>query len=451
MDFRDQDLAHLAERGIAESEARRQLELLRRPPRPVVLDRPCSVGDGVVALSAAQQQTAIVAGRALVDAGRVTKFVPASGAATRMFQALIAASGGSDRPSSAAAVAQFFQRFDAFPFAPQARAAAAVTGPIDDEARERAILDAVLNAMEYAALPKGLITFHHGNPPRTAFEEQLREGVPYTRSSTGLCRMHFTVVPEARDRFVALLEAVRGPIEHQFQCQLRVTFSEQQPSTDTLAIDAHGEPFRTSAGDLLLRPAGHGALIENLQALDGDVVVIKNIDNILPAPASDEVIRWKFVLLGVLEELEAERQRERSRPLRVCGVVRNEGEPGGAPFWVRAADGSLSVQIVESAQVDMSDPLQKRIFESATHFNPVDVVGSLRDSRGRPFDLSQFVDPSAAFISKKSFEGRELTALERPGLWNGAMAGWDTVCVEVPAQTFAPVKTVLDLLRPQHQ
>ncbi len=368
-----------------------------------------------------------------------------------MFQALIAASSGADQPSSDAAVAQFFERFEAFPFAAHARTLAGVSGPIHDEAGERAILDAVLNAMEYAALPKGLIAFHHGNPPRTAFEEQLREGVRYTRSSTGICRMHFTVVPEARDRFAALLEALRGPIERQFDCHLDVTFSEQRPSTDTLAIDANGAPFRTSSGELLFRPAGHGALIENLQALDGDVVVIKNIDNILPAPASDEVVRWKFVLIGVLEALEAERQRERSRPLRVCGVVRNDGEPGGAPFWVRGADGSVSIQIVESAQVDMTDPLQKRIFESATHFNPVDVVCSLRDSRGRPFDLSRFVDPSAAFIARKSYEGRTLTALERPGLWNGAMAGWDTVCVEVPASTFAPVKTVLDLLRPQHQ
>jgi hypothetical protein len=215
-------------------------------------------------------------------------------------------------------------------------------------------------------------------------------------------------------------------------------------------MDEHGQPFRLDSGELLFRPAGHGALIGNLQAHGGDVVVIKNIDNILPVALQDVVVRWKLMLIGVLAELEAERGAA-DRPLRVCGVVRNEGEPGGAPFWVRGADGRVTPQIVESAQVDTADPAQRRIFESSTHFNPVDVVCSVRDASGQPFELSRFVDPAAAFISKKSHEGRALTALERPGLWNGAMAGWETVCIEVPGETFAPVKTVFDLLRPQHQ
>jgi hypothetical protein len=280
-------------------------------------------------------------------------------------------------------------------------------------------------------------------------------------------------------------------------CALDVTFSEQEPSSDTLALDQAGEPFRLDDGSLLFRPGGHGALLRNLEALDGDLVVVKNIDNVLPAESSDEVVRWKQVLIGCLGEIQREAfeaiagcarddaseaavdralavaaarfsrrpardlptrgERRRfaidalDRPIRVCGMVRNEGEPGGAPFWVRESDGTTSVQIVESSQVDESNPEQVRIFGSSTHFNPVDLVCGLRSWTGEPFELRRFVDERAVFIARKSHEGRELSALERPGLWNGAMAGWNTTCVEVPASTFAPVKTVFDLLRPQHQ
>jgi hypothetical protein len=229
---------------------------------------------------------------------------------------------------------------------------------------------------------------------------------------------------------------------------LEVSFSEQHPSTDTLAATLDGEPFRDEAGSLLFRPAGHGALLRNLQGLGGDVVVIKNIDNVRPIEVSGEVIRWKRLLIGYL--LQLLERTPHDRPVRVCGVVRNEGEPGGAPFWVVDRNGQRTLQIVESSQVDLDDPAQRAIFESSTHFNPVDLVCAVRDPSGHPFDLSEFVDPMAVFRAKKSYGGRELLALERPGLWNGAMARWHTTFVEVPACTFAPVKTVFDLLRPEH-
>lgn len=450
MSFSSGDLAQLAEHGVAPEEAERQLELLRNPPPPIVLDRPCVVGDGVVALSPAEQEEALARGRAVVSSGRVTKFVPASGAATRMFQALIAASHGAERPSTSPAGRQFFDRLDAFPFSRELRARAGVAGAPVTEADERMLLRTLLDTMGYAEVPKGLIPFHYTDRPRTAFEDQLEEGVAYTRGDSDLSRMHFTVVREARAGFERLLASARWPIETRHQGSLDVTFSEQHPSTDTIAIDERGEPFRTSSGGLLFRPAGHGALIANLQALGGDVVVIKNIDNILPPGAVDEVVRWKLVLIGVLARAQAS-LRTPERPRRVCGVVRNDGEPGGAPFWVREKGGAITPQIVESAQVSAIDETQRRIFAASTHFNPVDIVCAVRSASGTPFTLAHFVDPSSAFLSKKSYEGRELTALERPGLWNGAMAYWDTIFVEVPGSTFAPVKTVFDLLRPQHQ
>lgn len=503
------DGAQLRSRGIPLAEAERQLRLLRTPPLAIVLDRPCAVGDGIVVLDAALRERLSVEGRRAAAAGRVTKFVPASGAATRMFKDLIAAVDGPDRPSSAPAVRTFFEQLDHFAFAGELRRRAGVTGELSgdlaaDEALERRLLRTLLSEMRFADLPKGLIPFHRTvtGGSRTAFEEQLLEGLGYTRAADGRCAMHFTVSADFAALFDARLAEVRSSVETSHgPARLDVGFSVQQPSTDTLAIDAAGAPFRLAGGELLFRPAGHGALLANLQALDADLVVVKNIDNVLPDETNGEVVAWKQVLLGLLTALQdevftrlraalsvdaADTSQEAGlrdtvawigtrfgrrpagaltdaaacrafivdaldRPLRVCGVVRNEGEPGGAPFWVRSADGQVTVQIVESAQVHAADPAQRAVFASSTHFNPVDLACALRRHDGTPFDLARFVDEGTVFLSRKSHEGRELTALERPGLWNGAMAGWNTVCVEVPGSTFAPVKTVLDLLRPQHQ
>jgi hypothetical protein len=448
--FTDRDLTQLRHRGITPEEAANQLRLLQQPPRPIVLDRPCTVGDGIVQLDASEHDALLQAGRRAASEGRVQKFVPASGAATRMFNDLTAALAGEGTPSASPAVRAFFDRLDDYPFAQTLRQRAGMSGAIRSADDQRRILRTLLHDMRYAELPKALIPFHRHPVQRTAFEEQLLEGLLYTRSREGVARTHFTVAPEFREEFDQLLAEVAPRVataaDH---TTLAVGFSEQHPATDTLAATVDGKPFRTADGDLLFRPAGHGALLRNLQALNGDLVVVKNIDNVLPFERCQEVVHWKLLLIGYLVGRHAASDDE--RPLRVCGVVRNEGEPGGAPFWVVHDDGRRSMQIVEASQVNLEDPAQRRIFESATHFNPVDVICALRTTSGRPLDLEAFVDPSAVFLSKKSHEGQELVALERPGLWNGAMAWWHTAFVEVPASTFAPVKTVFDLLRPEHQ
>ncbi len=488
--FSTDDLQRLAQHGIAKEEAERQIALLREPPPATSLDRPSTVGDGISRIRDIDHRSLIDRAEAAASAGRVMKFVPASGAATRMFKDLIAALHDQRRPSALPAGREFFEHLDAFAFAEELCRRAEVAP--EDEASERRVLATLLEEMGYAQKPKGLIPFHRVEKARTAFEEQLLEGTRYART------MHFTVAPEFRREFEETLVALAPDVMRRRRgIELNVSFSEQHPSTDTLAIDADGNPFRAASGELLFRPGGHGALLRNLQLANGDIVVIKNIDNIVPDEANGEVVRWKQILIGyliriqqeVFELLEAcsredvpeawldralalaafrfarrpasllatpdEKRRfvfdALDRPLRVCGVVINEGEPGGAPFWVVGRDGVRSVQIVESAQVATSCPEQVAIFKSSTHFNPVDIICGLRSWRGEPFDLERFVDPESIFIAKKSFEGRELNALERPGLWNGAMAGWNTICVEVPASTFAPVKTVFDLLRPQHQ
>jgi hypothetical protein len=495
--FTAADLEELASRGISVEEIGTQLRQLRRPPPPIVLDRPCTIGDGIVQLDPATQSKLIAQGDEAARAGRVVKFVPASGAATRMFKDLIAAAQGEARPSAHATARQLFEQLDRFPFAGELRRRSGVSGTPASDDEERHILRTLLEEMAFANRPKGLVPFHRTDSIRTAFEEHLLEGVGYTRDARGTCRMHFTISPEARAGFEAARAAADPILERRAPgAVLDVTFSEQHPSTDTIAIDGAGEPFRTADGRLLFRPAGHGALLRNIQDLNADIVAIKNIDNVLPHEASTEVVRWRRLLVGCLVDLQREvferlaalhRSASESeiaaaiacardrfgrsvpdtvrgmsaraewvrelldRPLRICGVVRNEGEPGGAPFWVRGRDGACSIQIVESSQVDTNEPDQARIFRSSTHFNPVDLVCGVRTWHGEPFDLARFVDPDTAFVVQKSADGRELKALERPGLWNGAMAGWNTVCVDVPTSTFAPVKTVADLLRPQHQ
>lgn len=503
VDFTPRDLAELERRGISREEAAQQLELLRHAPPAVELDRPCTTGDGIQLLSPADQARLEEAAADPIAADRVMKFVPASGAATRMFRDLAAALHEDHPSSSSEAVWQFFQELDKFPFAAELRQRAGVdTAPVASADDERRILHTLLVEMRYGELPKALIPFHRTSEAvRTPFEEHLLEAVHYTAGRSNTARAHFTVAPAFRAAFEQLLAQVRPRVEAvRPGISLAVGFSEQSPSTDTLAITPEGQPFRLADGSLLFRPSGHGALLGNLQSLGGDLVVIKNIDNVVPFEASAEVVRWKRILIGYAASLQREvcellgrslaeaqgpdarahlerairfasetlgRRPSRElrddnerrafaidaldRPLRVCGVVRNEGEPGGAPFWVVEPGGRRSLQIVEASQVDMDNERQRRIFESSTHFNPVDLVCVVRRCDGSPFDLGAYVDSRAVFRARKSHEGRDLIALERPGLWNGAMAGWNTVFVEVPERTFAPVKTVLDLLRPEHQ
>jgi hypothetical protein len=414
------DRAAIESHGLTEAEVARQLALFRDPPAPPRLARSATAGDGVVRLEEREHPELLALADGAARAGRLTKFVPASGAASRMFAFLLA--GGPESPEKS----RFFESADAFAF----------SGDLD----------------RLASTPKGLLPFHrYREDSRTAFEEHLFEAAGTVRDAAGVCRVHFTVSPEHRRAFEAKLAEVRPRVERATGARFDVSFSEQAPSTDTIAGGADGGPFRTASGALLFRPGGHGALLKNLGDVaraGGDVVLVKNIDNVVPAARRGPTLLWKRLFAGLLVRLEREGRRE--RPIRVCGVVRNEGEPGGGPFWV-AGPGGESLQIVESAQVDLKDAGQARIWSSATHFNPVDLACSLRDASGRPHDLSHFVDENAVFIAEKTHEGRPLKALERPGLWNGAMAFWETVFVEVPRETFAPVKTVLDLLRPEHR
>jgi hypothetical protein len=507
-DARDREL--LQERGISEQEALRQLELLRRPQAYARLVGACSRGNGIVVLDDGELDRL---SRRFDEARslRSVKFVPASGAATRMFRDLLffrgqepswesvearAAEGGAE----AASLLRFRERLEDFAFhallrGELRRRAGRGTAEADPAELLVALLDA--DGLAYAELPKGLLKFHRlGDQGRTPFEEHLVEAVDHARDANGTCRLHFTVSPQHLERFRALLAEAGPACEHEHGVTLEVGFSEQKPATDTLAVDAEGRPFRDAEGRLLFRPGGHGALIENLGEIDGDVVFVKNIDNVQPEHARGDTLRYKRALGGLLVELRQsvndlvrrlrddvpgatgealaflatrlehdveawsgnsteERRRlaldRLDRPLRVCGVVPNTGEPGGGPFWVKGAGGVRSRQIVETAQIDPDSAEQQSILKSATHFNPVDLVCAITDADGRRYDLRRFIDPDAVIVARKSAGGRDLTALERPGLWNGAMAGWNTVFVEVPLTTFTPVKTVLDLLRPEHQ
>lgn len=360
-----------------------------------------------------------------------------------------------------------------------------------------ALLDPAPHGLGLATAPKALVPFHRRTSGATvcALAEHVAEARATVRDARGTTRMHYTVSPNHQQSFEATVTRLAAELEGSRE-HLDVSFSTQDPATDTVALADDGSLARDAAGQVVRRPGGHGALLGNLAAYGGDLVVIKNIDNVLPEERRELVVRWRKVLGGLLVELEseiahrlrrlhegladqeeirqglsfltralgvvlepsdsAERDRRRlldrlERPLRVCGVVENRGEPGGGPFWVADAGGQVSLQIVERAQIDEEDPAAAAALADSTHFNPVDIACAVRDWRGKPYDLDRFVDAEAAFVSSKVEGGRSLRVLELPGLWNGAMAGWNTVFVEVPAATFAPVKSVFDLLRREHQ
>jgi hypothetical protein len=453
----DSDRERLAAAGIPLAEAGRQLALLASPPQPVRLLRPARLGDGVETIARDRETGLLALAGAARDAGRFTKFVPASGAATRMFRALHRAVDrfGDERTAAKAAAAGDHDADEAM-----RTLTALETTAVGREMARLAAGEtlfswlATAEGRRFASLPKALLPFHLlDGRARTAFAEQLAEGREYVADAAGRARLHFTIPDGERARFAGAL--AQESAERGFE-GADVDFSEQLASTHALALDERGEPARAADGshELLLRPSGHGALLANLARVGeagGDIVFVKNIDNVLPADRHAAIARWKLLLAGHLLEVERSR-RDRSRPLRVCGVVGARGEPGGGPFWVRRVDGVESLQIVESAQVDLDDPEQRAIWSAATHFNPVDLVLSLRVAPGgAPWELDRFVDETTAFVAEKSEGGRALTVYERPGLWNGAMAGWETRLVEVPPWTFAPVKTLLDLARPEHR
>ena len=476
--FTQQDLQQIREHGLTPELAETQLENFRRGFPFLNVVRAASPGDGVLMVTPAEADAP--AERYEKEAAQVgvVKFVPASGAATRMFKELFEFVNDGKRGKG---IDTLLENIGKFAFWPELKAV------LPAGADDRAIVSAIVKeGLDYGRKPKGLVTFHaYPEGARKAVEEHLVEGATYAAAG-GVARIHFTVSPEHVAGFEELLEEKVPFYENKFGIRYDISFSVQKPSTDTLAVNPDNTPFRQDDGSLLFRPAGHGALIENLNEIDADIVFIKNIDNVTTDARRGDTIRFKKVLAGVLLDLQerafeylkalevggaelepiAEFIEKRlcvklpadydtallravlDRPIRVCGMVRNEGEPGGGPFWVGNPDGTESLQIAESSQISPDDlPLMK----SATHFNPVDLVCGVRDSKGRRFDLCKYTDPATGFISSKSSGGRDLRAQELPGLWNGAMARWNTVFVDVPITTFSPVKVVQDLLRPQHQ
>jgi hypothetical protein len=504
--FTPEDLAQFKAKDIALEQVIDQLNGFRNGFPYLRVADSATLGNGILPLDEVAENTYLLEWENyLSEDHQVLKFVPASGAASRMFKDLFGFLEGSSEHPTTPFLQQFFDEIHRFAFAPELDAVCLRnTGKNIDQLVEvekyKAVVQQLLlpEGLNYGALPKGLLRFHtYSNEYRKAVVEHLVEGVLYAKTMTEWVHVHFTVSPEHRALFEAEVNASAPTIEKEFGVRLKIGFSEQKPCTDTIAANAENEPFREN-GKILFRPGGHGALIENLNDLDGDVVFIKNIDNIVPDRLKETTVRYKKMIAGVLvarqkqtfeylrilesglydrnklleishflqEELFTRRTeasvledsdlalyliQKLHRPIRVCGMVRNEGEPGGGPFWVCNNDGTLSLQILESTQIDLSDPEKKAMFQHGTHFNPVDLVCSLKDHQGKKFDLTRFVDPKTAFISLKSKSGKELKALELPGLWNGAMSDWNTIFVEVPIITFNPVKTVNDLLRDQHQ
>ena len=476
--FTEQDLQQIADHGLTPARVETQLENFRRGFPWLNVVRAASPGDGTAVLDAAQAEAAVARYEKAAAGLGIVKFVPASGAATRMFKELFEFVNEGKRGKG---IDTLLSNLDKFAFAPELKEV------LPEGANDRATVNAIVNeGLNYGHKPKGLVTFHaYPEGARKAVEEHLVEGASYA-SSNGVARIHFTVSPEHMEGFRTLLAEKVPVYEKRFGIRYDISFSVQKPATDTIAVNPDNTPFRQDDGRLLFRPAGHGALIENLNEIDADVIFIKNIDNVTTDAQRGDTVRYKKVLAGVLLDLQerafeylraldvegcelapiAEFIEKRlcvklpadydsallravlDRPIRVCGMVRNEGEPGGGPFWVGNPDGTESLQIAESSQIGPDDmPLMK----SATHFNPVDLVCGVKTSKGGKFDLRQYTDPSTGFISSKSSGGRELRAQELPGLWNGAMARWNTLFVDVPITTFSPVKVVQDLLRPQHQ
>jgi Domain of unknown function (DUF4301) len=446
----------------------------------------------------------------------LTKFVPASGAASRMFKVLFEFmenySGSPqdielfEQDKSFNSPFNFFANITKFAFFEALKKKLKLTGYSIEELLSKqdykTILEFLLTeeGISYAMLPKGLLLFHdYDDEPRLAIEEHLVEAAHYATDKENISRIHLTVSPEHQDKFIEAINQRKLKYEQKFDVNFEICFSQQKPSTDTIAVTSDNKPFRNDDGSLLFRPGGHGALIENLNDLGGEIIFIKNIDNVVPDRLMGDTFFYKKVIGGLLFKLQektfdfleildagdlsdeelveirkfAEKElnifipvaydafdkmeqidflfNKMNRPMRVCGMVKNEGEPGGGPFWVIDENDNESLQIVEASQINFSDPVQKEIVNRSTHFNPVDLVCGVKNYKGDNFDLHEFVDPETGFISIKSKDGKELKALELPGLWNGAMADWITIFVETPLITFNPVKTINDLLRAQHQ
>ncbi|GJM60189.1 DUF4301 family protein [Persicobacter diffluens] len=511
--FSDEVLAQFEERGISTEAVLKQIQNFHEGFPFMEILKAATISDGILKLDEQEVQEFVNIFDEKIKSTDVYKFIPASGAATRMFKNLF---GYKDKyrdysPSAAdliedsnvAPAYNFFDNIQKFAFYQELKEQLSVEGIDLDIAAERhhvAVMDKVLGkgGMNYGVLPKGLLKFHsYADHVATPVEEHLKEGAAYAKQENGLVQLHFTVSPQHLEAFKAHVAEVKGKYEKTFGVKYEISYSIQKPSTDTLAVDINNEPFQEE-GKILFRPGGHGALIENLNEIDAEVIFIKNIDNVVNDRVVADTITYKKVLAGVamkaqekifqyLEMLEnpenltandiAEITRfvedelctishlknparatrvewlktKLNRPIRACGMVKNEGEPGGGPFWAINNDETISLQIVESSQINLQSLEKLEIVNNATHFNPVDLVCLVKDYKGNKFNLKDFVDPKTGFITLKSRNGKDIKAQELPGLWNGAMSDWNTIFVEVPISTFNPVKTVNDLLRSNHQ
>ncbi|MGI6222812.1 MAG: DUF4301 family protein [Prevotella sp.] len=502
----DQDKKQIEGRGMTIAQVEHQLQQFVDGFPFLKLEAAASTSNGILVPTVEETNQIIQCWDDYKNGNHVvTKFVPASGAASRMFKNMFAfLSADYDKPTTDFEK-EFFAKINNFAFYDalneQCKANEGKDIPtLLAEGNYKAIVANLLEkkGLNYGQLPKGLLQFHkYDKDVRTPMEEHLVEAALYA-SANGKANVHFTVSHDHIALFEKMVNDKKEQYEKKFGVKFHITFSEQKPSTDTIAVNLDNTPFRNEDGSLLFRPGGHGALIENLNDLDSDVVFIKNIDNVVPDRLKEDTVTYKKVLAGILvkiqrqvfdylkkldsgaftsndlsemlqfvreklcvthdnmdnatkEELVSYLRKKLNRPIRVCGVVKNVGEPGGGPFLAYNQDGTVSLQILESSQIDKSNKDYVKMFTSGTHFNPVDLCCATKDYQGRKFNLLNYVDHATGFISSKSKNGKELKALELPGLWNGAMSDWSTIFVEVPLSTFNPVKTVNDLLREQHQ
>ena len=505
--FIPQELDQIIAHGLSEKEIKKQLQIFRNGTPFTCIIRHAGVDNGVEVYDVATQKQLAGYYDAQKEQKDIVKFVPASGAATRMFKFLHTFLDHYDpdqekltpylKSNALDSLKTFIDNIKYFPFTSLVQKEIRKYIPDYKKSKKGYRINSFVTLMlgkkhlNYAGYPKGLIPFHkYTKYTRTAFEEQLFEATQYA-AIDGVAHLHFTFSPKHLQLFKQTYERVKNRITRKTKVEVQISYSFQDPSTDTIAVDLKNTPFKNKEGNLVFRPSGHGALIKNLNQVDADIIFIKNIDNVTVEKHIDAVALHKKMLAGRLLQLQhtifgylqsivkdqvtEEKLSEiktflwkelkikeipqtkagiaelLNRPIRVCGVVKNTGAPGGGPFWVKNKEGQQSLQIVELSQIDISDPKQASIVEGATHFNPVDLVCGTRDFRGEKYNLTHFVDPLACFISNKTVEGAPIKALEAPGLWNGAMAHWNTIFVEVPLLTFSPVKDVNDLLDPSHQ
>lgn len=512
--FTAADFAQIDSHGISLDKIETELALFANGIPKVHLEKPATINDGILKLSDAEFCDFAQKYDLKKETLKLNKFVPASGAASRMFKFLneFLNEFNPDEETINAYINRkkdknlpvFLAGIEKFPFYDAVKARLKELYPdyytLESHQKSYRFIHTLLDpaGFDYCNKPKGVLPFHqYSMHSATAVEEHLNECAAYA-SANHISHLHLTVSENHKQLFVNCVEKAKDKIEKRTGTATNTSFSYQHKSTDTIAVDMHNKPFRNESGSLVFRPGGHGALINNLNALDADVVFIKNIDNVIQNHI-EEIALYKKALAAVLLDLQQQvfsiltalesgqatadeilqifnfmQQKlhidsiegidkyttenkieyiktQLNRPIRVCGMVKNEGEPGGGPFWVRSQNGTISLQIVESVQVDVQNPEQAEILQKATHFNPVDLVCGIKDYKGQKFDLLGFVDHSTGFIVHKNNKGNDLKAYELPGLWNGAMAKWITLFVEVPLITFNPVKTVNDLLKPAHQ